>query len=78
MNYLIRAYKYVADHIGKILSATGAMLMGLDISGEADQIKMFAGQFLGDKAAQWVGVTLFLLLLARTTYTGARLKQVQQ
>lgn len=77
MNYLIRTYKVFAAHCGKILSTIGATFIGLDIAGMADQLKMFAGQYLGDKAAQKVGIALFLLLLARTTYTGMKAKQAQ-
>lgn len=78
MNWLKRTYTKAVDNLGKVLSTFGATLIGLDIAGYADQVKLFAGQYLGDKAAQKVGMLLFLLLLARTTWTGmvaARLKR---
>lgn len=77
MNFIIRVYKLIAAHCGKILSTIGATFIGLDIAGMADQLKMFAGQYLGEKAAQKFGVALFILLFLRTTYTGIKAKQVQ-
>ncbi len=70
MNWLKCIYTKAVDHLGKLLSIAGATFIGLDVAGMADSIKAFAGEYLGDKAAQKVGMLLFLLLLLRTTYTG--------
>jgi hypothetical protein len=75
MNTLKKIYTAVADHVGKILSGLGALLVSVDIAGYGDQMKQYAAQYLGASAAQKVGLSLFVLLFLRTLYTGWKAKQ---
>lgn len=75
MNWLKKTYKSIANHIGKILSTGGAALFSFDISGYGDQIRSYAGQYLGDGADKKIGIVIFALLVARTWYTGWKAKQ---
>jgi hypothetical protein len=74
---LKKTYRAIADHIGKLLSGIGALLVSVDIAGYGDQMKQYAAQYLGDKAGQKVGVAIFVLLFARTAYAGWKLNQAK-
>jgi hypothetical protein len=76
MSWIKKIYNKVAGHIGKIMGAAGAALLSADISGYGDQIRTYAGQYLGDNAVKKIGIAIFVLLTARTWYTGWKAKQV--
>jgi hypothetical protein len=77
VNAIASAYRFVREHLGKLLSGIGAGLMSLDIAGQADQIKHYADHYLGFKGAQKVGTALFVLLFIRTAYTGWKANQLK-
>lgn len=64
-------------HLGKLLSAAGASLVGIDLIGVAEPLKQFARESLGPQGVKWVAFALFLALLIRTAYTGWRHNQVK-
>lgn len=75
MKWLRETYKKLADHVGKILSGVGATLLSVDIAGYGDQMRGYAGQYLGDNAVKKVGLAIFVLLFIRTLYTGWKANQ---
>lgn len=74
MNSLRNAYKIVSEHIGKILSAIGALILTVDVSSVAG----LAHQYLPEKAARYVGIGVFILLFFRTWYAGYKNQQLKQ
>lgn len=72
-------YQRAKDHFGKLVSALGASLVGIDLMGVAEPMKNFAREALGPKGVKWVALGLFVALLIRTTYTGmvARRRQAE-
>lgn len=75
MNWLGKLYRTLVDHLGKLLSGAGAVLLSLDVAGYGDQIKQYALDYLGPNGAKKVGAALFILLFLRTAYTGWKSKQ---
>jgi len=75
VNALKALYAKLKAHLGKLISGFGAFFISLDIAGYADGLKQYASQILGDKAAQKVGLVLFVLLILRTTWTGMQAKK---
>lgn len=78
MKWLISTYKAIADHIGKILSGIGATLLSIDVAGYGDQLRTYAGQYLGENSVKKLGVAIFVLLFIRTIYTGWKSSQTKR
>jgi hypothetical protein len=78
MNWLKSTYTAIADHIGKILSGIGATLLSIDVAGYGDQLRAYAGQYLGENSVKKLGVVIFVLLFIRTLYTGWKASQSKQ
>lgn len=78
MKWLKKTYTTIANHVGKILSGLGAGLLSVDVAGYGDQMRNYAGQYLGENAVKKVGVAIFVLLFIRTLYTGWKAKQAQE
>src|SRR5579859_5025964 len=62
MKWLKTTYRKIADHVGKILSGIGAMLLSVDIAGYGSQMRDYAGQYLGPDAVKKIGLVIFALL----------------
>lgn len=75
MSTFTKAYRSIVDHMGKLLSALGASLVGIDLMGVAEPLKGFARDWLGPNGVKWVAAGLFLALFLRTAYTGWKAKQ---
>lgn len=71
-------YQRVVDHFGKLLSATGAALVSVDLAGVAEPLKQFARDALGPQGVKIVALGLFLALLLRTWYTGHKAALAKQ
>lgn len=71
-------YQRVVDHFGKLVSATGAALVSIDLAGVAEPLKGFARDALGPQGVKIVALALFISLLIRTWYTGHKAVQVKQ
>lgn len=71
-------YARAVDHMGKLLSATGAALVGIDLAGVAEPLKGFARESLGPNGVKIVALGLFVALLVRTWYTGHKAAQAKQ
>jgi hypothetical protein len=69
----------LSGHIGKIMSALGAVISvaAIALEDNAAQINDYARQYLTERWLHRVGVALFVLLFARTWYTGWVLKKKQ-
>lgn len=61
-------YAKARDHFIKLVSAIGMTLMAFDISGYSSQMKQYADQYLGGKAAHIIGIVLFGLCFLRASY----------
>lgn len=72
------AYARVTDHLGKLLSAAGAALVGIDLAGVAEPLKQFARESLGPQGVKIVALGLFVALLIRTWYTGHKAAETKQ
>jgi hypothetical protein len=78
MNWIKSTYRAIADHVGKILSGIGATLLSIDVAGYGDQLRTYAGQYLGENSVKKLGVAIFVLLFIRTFYTGCKASQAKQ
>lgn len=74
MNDFFVAYRWVVDHLGKVISGIGTGLVTIDIAGVAEPLKNFAREAFGAQGVKWVALGLFVALFARTAYTGFKHK----
>jgi hypothetical protein len=63
-------YRSIVDHLGKLLSVIGGVLLSVDVAGYGAQLSNYAGQYLGANATKKIGIGIFVLLFLRTLYTG--------
>lgn len=79
MNWLKKTYRYVVDHLTKALGFVGATLLGADATGYLEGIKAAALQYLPPDIAtqlgKWIGITIFIAVIARGWYTGWKSRQ---
>ncbi|MDB6104028.1 MAG: hypothetical protein JWO52_4027 [Gammaproteobacteria bacterium] len=75
MSWFKATYRSIADHLGKLLSVLGGMLLSVDVAGYGSQLSSYAGQYLGANATKKLGIVIFVLLFLRTLYTGYKARQ---
>ena len=77
MNWLKKTYRSIVDHLGKLLSAIGGVLLSADVAGYGAKASSYAGQYLGANAVKKIGIVIFVLLFLRTMYTGYKMRQLK-
>lgn len=71
MNALVKAYRYVVDHLTKAIGTIGLGLMSLD----PDTLHSAALSYLDDHTVRAIGKGLFGLVILRGWYTGWKSRQ---
>jgi hypothetical protein len=76
---LVRAYRVVVDHLGKLMATVGGTLISLDLAGYGQQVKAAVQQDLGPKWAHYVAIGFCVAMGARFLWAGllAQKKQAQ-
>lgn len=77
--YRSALYRRIADHIGKIMSVSGAVITSaiLVVEDNAATIDGYARQYLSIRIAHWVSGGLFVLLFFRLWYAGYKNDQLK-
>ena len=74
MQTLIKVYRYIVDHLTKVLGAVGAGIMSLAMLDPA-AIHTAAVTYLGEKSLPKIGIVLFVMVIFRGWYTGKKANQ---
>lgn len=75
---LSKLWANIKAHVIAYSSGLGIALLSVDIAGFADTIKTAADRYIpGGKAAQWIGVGLFILIGARAIAFTLLMKKAQ-
>jgi len=77
MNWLKSTYRWVVDHLTKVIAAAGASFMSLVAFIDPAVVKEEAQNYLGDRWVAKIGIALFILAFIRGMYTGYKGKQVK-
>lgn len=74
MNALKQAYRYIVDHLTKVLGSLGVLLTSVAAI-DPGPIRDTAQMYLGQGAYQKVAGVLFALVIFRGWYTGWKARQ---
>lgn len=77
----IIAYRWLADHLTKALGIIGTAILGTDLTGYLEGIKVAALKYLppalADQISIKIGIALFVLVILRGWYTGWKARQLR-
>jgi hypothetical protein len=80
VNVLKKAYRWLVDHLTKVLGTLGTAIMAGDMAGYLEGVKAAAAQYLPSSwsmdATKLVGIALFVLVIVRGWWTGQKAKQL--
>lgn len=75
MKFLVKTYRFIVDHLTKVIGLVGAALMSMLAYLDPVAVRAAAQTYLGDHEAEKMGGILFALVFVRGYFTGRKSRE---